>query len=205
MLTVLCRRTLGAQPLFLLAVPGAAAPARLAPALPQLAQETPQAALDFAPPPSAPPVVDEIVAPQPPVEAPVVVEAPVAPLRAKPRRSYDSPRRSAGELAADLAERLHGDNVRFLWQTDAAHAFVKITGELCDLVGCMTNRLVGRSFIDIADELGLDPDARLRDPLNKGETWSGLEILWPVENADAAFPITLGALPAYDRNRRFEG
>jgi PAS domain S-box-containing protein len=141
-------------------------------------------------PPPAP-----VVAPRPVSRTPAVV-APRAP---------EVGRRSAGEVAADLAERLHGDNVRFLWQTDAAHRFVKITGELCDLVGCMTSRLVGRSFLDVADELGLDPEAKLRDALHKGETWSGLEILWPVEQADAAFPMTLGALPAYDRNRHFEG
>ncbi|MFM2444097.1 MAG: hypothetical protein RJB09_1283, partial [Pseudomonadota bacterium] len=39
MLTVLCRRTLGPQPLFLVAVPGGAAPARLAPSLPALGQD----------------------------------------------------------------------------------------------------------------------------------------------------------------------
>ncbi len=197
MLTVLCRRTLGPQPLFLVAVPGAAAPARHAPTMPVFTQEAPPAPV-FAPEPVA-----LVIEPPVAVEAPVVETTVVADVA--PVRTVEGPRRSAGEVAADLAERLHGDNVRFLWQTDSAHRFVKITGELCDLVGCMTSRLVGRSFLDIADELGLDPDARLRDALHKGETWSGLEILWPVENADAAFPITLGALPAYDRSRRFEG
>lgn len=200
MLTVLCRRTLGPQPLFLIAVPSAAAPARPAATLPVFTQEP---ALVAAPEPVAPVAEPPVAVETPLVETPVV-ETPVV-ADVAPVRTSQGPRRSAGELAADLAVRLHGDNVRFLWQTDAAHRFVKITGELCDLVGCMTNALVGRSFLDIADELGLDPDARLRDALQKGETWSGLEILWPVDNADAAFPITLGALPAYDRNRRFEG
>ncbi|MDB5545846.1 MAG: hypothetical protein JWO64_2995 [Hyphomicrobiales bacterium] len=202
MLTVLCRRTLGPQPLFLVAVPGAAAPARPAPTLPVFTQE-PAPAPVFAPEPVAPVVEAPVAFEAPVVETPVSETPAVADVA--PVRTTQGPRRSAGELAADLAERLHGDNVRFLWQTDAAHRFVKITGELCDLVGCVTNALVGRSFLDIADERGLDPDARLRDALHKGETWSGLEILWPVENADAAFPITLGALPAYDRSRRFEG
>ena len=222
MLTVLCRRTLGPQPLFLVAVPGGAAPARLTPSLPALGQDLPRAPTPIPAPVLLTPLIEVPVAAAPALEAamaprptPVPVTAPVAevaaplPVQRQPvfmdRPDPAAPRRSAGEVAADLAERLHGDNVRFLWQTNAAHHFVKITGELCDLVGCMTSRLVGRSFLDVADELGLDPEAKLRDALQKGETWSGLEILWPVENADAAFPMTLGALPAYDRNRRFEG
>ncbi len=220
MLTVLCRRTLGPQPLFLVAVPAAAAPARLAPSLPALAQEPPRVrapvavpapiAPPIAPPVATAPAVERVQGPVPmPVQAPLADVAAPLPVPRPPAlaapRDPAAIRRSAGEVAADLAERLHGDNVRFLWQTDAAHRFVKITGELCDLVGCMTSRLVGRSFLDVADELGLDPEATLREALHKGETWSGLEILWPVENADAAFPMTLGALPAYDRKRRFEG
>ncbi len=189
-LTVYCRRTLGPNPVFILAVPPA----------PQLRQDKPDL--------SAPPMMAE---PQPvhvaPPAAPVVSSAPVA--TSKPVAASSSPqqtRRSANEVAADIAMRVNGaDNVRFLWQTDAAHRFVKITGELCDFIGCMTNRLVGRSFLDVASELQLDPDHSLRAAFERGETWSGLEVLWPVENADAAFPVTLGALPAHDRHNTFEG
>ncbi len=216
MLTVLCRRTLGPQPLFILAVPDAAAPQRSAPAFPDLATpQAPPAPVTFAPeaPLEAPlQVVQALPADEPPQA--IVAQPPAAtpPVRPAPRPaapvapSFSAARRSAGEVAADLAERLQGSaNVRFLWQTDAAHRFVKITGELCDLVGCVTSRLVGRSFLDLAEELALDPEHKLHDALLRGETWSGLEVLWPVDNADAAFPITLGGLPAHDRERRFEG
>ena len=46
---------------------------------------------------------------------------------------------------------------------------------------------------------------RLRDALARGETWSNVDVLWPVSGADAALPIMLGALPSHDRERRFEG
>ncbi len=194
MLTVFCRRTLGPNPVFILAVPPA----------PQLRQDKPDL--------SAPPMMAE---PQPisvpPMTAPVAPPAPAAvrqPMVAPKQvvTAAKTTRRSANEVAADIAMRVNGaDNVRFLWQTDDAHRFVKITGELCDFIGCMTNRLVGRSFLDVASELQLDPDQSLRAALECGETWSGLEVLWPVENADAAFPVTLGALPAHDRQNRFEG
>ncbi len=193
MLTVFCRRTLGPNPVFILAVPPA----------PQLRQDKPDL--------SAPPMM--VQQPQPVYVAPSVahpvapVESPAVIAGSKPAAaSLQQTRRSANEVAADIAMRVNGaDNVRFLWQTDAAHRFVKITDELCDFIGCMTNRLVGRSFLDVASELQLDPDQSLRAAFERGETWSGLEVLWPVENADAAFPVTLGALPAHDRHNTFEG
>lgn len=200
-LTVLCRRTLGPQSLFILGVPTPAAPKRSGPALAPFAApvEQPSPFVQPAPVVPAPPI-----APVQIVAAPIVTKKAAPPVERKPLPA--GPRRSAIEVAADLAGRLHGtDQVRFLWQTDADHCFVKITGELCDLVGCITTGLIGRSFVDLADELALDVDGRLHEALQRGDTWSGIEILWPVENADAAFPVTLGALPSYDRERRFEG
>ena len=196
MITVFCRRTIGPHSLFILGVPVAPAPKQTQPDLSamMMAPENMQVAQPtFVPPAPVAPAGPRVEAPKPAAPAP----QPVATTQA---------RRSVDEVAADIAMRLQGsDNVRFLWQTDSAHRFVKITGELCDFIGCMTNRLVGRSFSDVADELNLDPEYALRDALLRGETWSGLEVLWPVENADAAFPVTLGALPAHDRERRFEG
>jgi len=196
MLTVFCRRTIGPHSLFILGVPAAPAPKQTQPDLSamMMAQNDMQVAQPtFVTPAPVAPAAPRVEAPKPVAPAP----QPVATTQA---------RRSVDEVAADIAMRLKGsDNVRFLWQTDSAHRFVKITGELCDFIGCMTNRLVGRSFSDVADELNLDPEYALRDALLRGETWSGLEVLWPVENADAAFPVTLGALPTHDRERRFEG
>lgn len=213
LLTILCRRTAGPQSLFLVAVPGmkvqpramAVTPAAVSPAL--SFEEEPA---EFSQPVIAPPMVALVApipetAPEPATSAPV--EQPVeqvAPTMAE--MPAVATRRGIADVAADLSARLGATaTVRFLWQTDAEHRFVKITGELCDIVGCVTNRLVGRSFIDLAEELQLDPDHRLRDALARGETWSGIEVLWPVEGADAALPIMLGALPAHDRERRFEG
>jgi len=201
MLTVFCRRTLGPTPLFILGVPAAPQPKQTQPDLTaMMVAEEPLRAPAPNPNSVAPSVTPT------PLVAPASFVEPAKPVAPAPVAPTNGPRRSAGEVAADVATRLKGsDNVRFLWQTDSAHRFVKITGELCDLIGCMTNRLVGRSFIDIAEDLKLDPDYSLRDALIRGETWSGLEVLWPVEQADAAFPVTLGALPAHDRERRFEG
>ena len=201
MLTVFCRRTIGPHSLFILGVPAAPAPKQTQPDLSAMMMG--QQDMQVAQPAFVPPTPVAPMAP-PPV-ARVTPQKPAAPVQ-QPAEAAQEPRRNVDEVAADIAMRVKGsENVRFLWQTDSAHRFVKITGELCDFIGCMTNRLVGRSFSDVADELNLDPEYALRDALLRGETWSGLEVLWPVENADAAFPVTLGALPTHDRERHFEG
>ncbi|MDB5651815.1 MAG: hypothetical protein JWL62_3335 [Hyphomicrobiales bacterium] len=209
LLTVLCRRTLGPQPLFIVAMPGMKVQPRAlaAPALVPAGSSLPEAVED-AGAVLAPLALSVAVVPEP--ESVPVAEA-ALPAPTAPEPVLDVPalvphRRDASDVSADLAARLGSTaSVRFLWQTDAEHRFVKITGELCDIVGCVTDRLVGRSFVDLAGELNLDPDSRLRDALARGETWSGVEVLWPIEGADAALPIMLGALPAHDRERQFEG
>ena len=114
--------------------------------------------------------------------------------------------RSPEEVGHNLADRFGGARtIRFLWQTGPDHCFTKITGQLCEAVGCVTGDLIGQDFTAVAERLGLDPDGRLRDALTRPDTWSGIQILWPVEGAAAALPIVLGALPAFDRQRRFEG
>ncbi|MDB5596346.1 MAG: hypothetical protein JWM36_3307 [Hyphomicrobiales bacterium] len=210
LLTILCRRTAGPHSLFLVGVPGMKVQPRsvaVAPAVVAPAASPEEEAVEFSVPVIAPALLETALG------IPEAATEPVAPgalehvaAATQPEMPAPPTRRGIGDVAADLAARLgSAATVRFLWQTDAEHHFVKITGELCDIVGCMTNRLVGRSFIDLADELHLDPDHRLRDALARGETWSGIEVLWPVEGADAALPIMLGALPAHDRERRFEG
>lgn len=178
--TFLCRRTLGPQPLFLLAAAGAAAPRR--PAAPEFSQT-------FEPAPEPPP---RSVAPPP------------APIAAAPPVATRQPR-DIGEVAADLAARGFSGQQRFLWRTDAQHRFVKIAGEPCGLAGLEGDAAIGRSFLELADALALDADQRLRRALDSQETWSGLDLTWPIAGAAAAVSVTLGALPAADASRRFDG
>lgn len=219
-LTVLCRRISGPSPLFILAAPGLRSSPGPAPSMPpQTVVPAPQddvgaraLGIDATLLPIPAPSSQTPDAPQNLVPEPVAESGALAPpdvhgvADAQVETVPIVPRRSAEQVAVDLATRFGpATNVRFLWQTDEMHRFVKITGELCDLIGCVTDRLIGRSFAELAQELDLDPDRRLREALIRGETWSGIEVFWPVEGADAALPIMLGALPAHDRERRFEG
>ncbi|HWG06208.1 MAG TPA: ATP-binding protein [Beijerinckiaceae bacterium] len=114
--------------------------------------------------------------------------------------------KSAEDVARDLAARFGAtQSIRFLWQTGPDRGIEKITGPLYEAVGQAAGDLTGQDFATIAERLGLDPDGRLRAALARTDTWSGIQVLWPIEGAAAALPVVLGALPAFDRQRRFEG
>ncbi len=96
-------------------------------------------------------------------------------------------------------------SVRFLWQTDVTHRFTRINGALCDTLGHDSASLLGASFFDLAAQAGFDPLGRLRAALARRETWSGVEVYWPFATTQEAAPVTLGALPTFDRARTFTG
>ena len=95
--------------------------------------------------------------------------------------------------------------VRFLWRTDGTDKITQITPPLAEIVGAAAADLLGRDFGDVANYLHLDPDGRLARAFTRRETWSGLEVLWPIAGAAAAVPVSLGGLPAYDRDGGFDG
>jgi PAS domain S-box-containing protein len=105
-----------------------------------------------------------------------------------------------------LAPRFVGTRgVRFLWRTDPEGKITELTPPLAEVVGAAAADLLGRDFGDVAKFLELDPDGRLAQALAKRESWSGIDVLWPIAGAAAAVPVSLGGLPAYDRDRQFDG
>jgi PAS domain S-box-containing protein len=95
--------------------------------------------------------------------------------------------------------------VRFLWRTDAAGKITEITPPLAEVVGAAAADLLGRDFGDVVKYLELDADGRLAQAFAKRETWSGVEVLWPIVGAAVAVPVGLGGLPAFDRDGGFDG
>src|SRR5579883_2947583 len=102
-------------------------------------------------------------------------------------------------LAARLGTR---NNIRFLWRTDAEDKITEITPPLAEVVGEAAADLLGRDF---AEYLEREPDGRLASAFARRETFSGIEVDWPIATAAAAVPVALGGLPAFDRERRFDG
>jgi len=123
----------------------------------------------------------------------------------------DAPRKPGSILQLEevrqvLATRLGArTSIRFLWRADAADKFTEITPPLAQVVGAAAADLLGRDFGDVAKYLEREPAGRLGRAFAKRETFSGIEVLWPVAGAAAAVPVGLGGLPAFDRERRFDG
>jgi PAS domain S-box-containing protein len=122
------------------------------------------------------------------------------------RRASSEPILQLEEVRKILAARLGArTNIRFLWRTDADDKITEITPPLAEVVGAAAANLLGRDFGDVAKYLEREPDGQLGRAFAKRETFSGIEVLWPVAGAAAAVPVGLGGLPAFDRERRFDG
>ncbi len=165
------------------------------------------------PNPQAAPVAMAL-APAAPPAAPAVVAAPsapepvafVAPAPSPVPLPTLAPSGEVAALTAALAARhANAPFIRFLWQTDGAGRLTSLTGPLCDVLGCSAEALLGLDFAELARACGSDAQDALRKALGGRETWSGLDLLWPIAKARAAAPITLGGLPALDAERRFHG
>lgn len=116
---------------------------------------------------------------------------------------------AAAALARDFAglpiRKDRGGNIRFLWRTGRDGRLIDLTGALCETVGCDTAALIGEPFAGVIEKLGVDPTGALRAALARRETWSGVEVHWPVSGTQDQLPIVFGALPAFDKARNFDG
>lgn len=98
-----------------------------------------------------------------------------------------------------------GRATRFVWKIDAEGRFSEISDEFGAAVGPRAAAISGLDFATVADRFGFDADHKIRELLQRRDTWSGKTIFWPVEGTNLAVPVDLAALPTYSRNREFDG
>ena len=65
--------------------------------------------------------------------------------------------------------------------------------------------LVGRGFAEALARVDPANAARLAQCLARKESFSGVEIVWPVAGSPAGAPIAIAGTPAFDDRRRFAG
>ena len=94
--------------------------------------------------------------------------------------------------------------VRFVWQTDAETRFTLGTEDFVKLLGPKTTAVLGRPWAEIAATLNLDTQGAVAGALSARNTFSGLVVPWPVDDAES-LPVELSGLPVFDRNRQFAG
>ncbi|HEU4986944.1 MAG TPA: PAS domain-containing sensor histidine kinase, partial [Rhizobiaceae bacterium] len=96
-------------------------------------------------------------------------------------------------------------SVRFIWRTDAETRFTAISEEFVEAVGEAAADVIGRRFREVANAFGLDPRGEISALLERRDTWSGRTVMWPLAGTTLKAPVDLAALPAYSRDRTFEG
>ncbi len=98
-----------------------------------------------------------------------------------------------------------GRPVRFVWKIGADGRFQEVSPEFGEVVGPRSADIVGKLFSEVAKQFHIDPDGRIAELLKRRDTWSGKTIFWPVESSNLKVPVDLAALPAYSRERAFDG
>jgi PAS domain-containing protein len=94
---------------------------------------------------------------------------------------------------------------RFVWQMDATTRFTLGTEDFAKAIGPKTAALLDRPWGEIAASLQLDPQGQIVRALASHDTWSGIVVMWPVDDSDERLPIEMSGLPVFDRDRQFAG
>ncbi|MEM9631706.1 MAG: ATP-binding protein [Pseudomonadota bacterium] len=95
--------------------------------------------------------------------------------------------------------------VRFAWKMDVDRRFTFLSDEFSEVLGPDATNIVGLTWDEVSRIFDLDPRGSISRALDRRDTWSGKTINWPVSGAALRVPVDMAALPAFDRNRKFEG
>jgi PAS domain S-box-containing protein len=95
--------------------------------------------------------------------------------------------------------------LRFVWQMDADSRFTLGSDEFKTLIGPKAAAALDQPWRDIAAALGLDPDGQVARAFASHDTWSGINVVFPLEGTDARLTVELSGLPVFDRDRNFRG
>lgn len=142
------------------------------------------------------------------VEAENAAVEPVSPLDAAVPATAEVNDETSNEYAGEAARFIFVSNaspVRFVWQMDVERRFISVSNELAQVLGAEATDIVGQTWDEVADRLDIDHDGKIAASLRRRDTWSGLTVNWPVTDNPVVVPVDLAALPAFDRDRAFEG
>ena len=106
------------------------------------------------------------------------------------------------EQRSDQHPRRHP--LRFVWETDAENRFTIADPDFLSIAGPRTAGLMGRFWNEISAKLALDPQGRIAYAMVSRDTWSGVEVDWPVKDGQR-IKIALCGIPAFDQERLFCG
>jgi PAS domain S-box-containing protein len=94
--------------------------------------------------------------------------------------------------------------LRFVWQIDAEERFSLAPGEFLRVAGARTAALQARPWSEVARALDLDSHGRIAEAIGRGETFSGIVALWPLDQQTRG-RVELSGMPIFDAARNFAG
>src|SRR5262245_1994267 len=120
--------------------------------------------------------------------------------------SFAAPQVTSEEsIATAAAPRERRYPLRFVWKMDEDGRFTLDNDEFIALVGARAAAAIGRPWPEMAAELGLDPEGQVARAVATRDTWSGLNVSWPLEAGAERLVVELSGLPMFDRDRMFRG
>jgi PAS domain S-box-containing protein len=146
----------------------------------------------------------EVAPPAKPTEPSLPAAAPVVP--APPKNKPIDPSRQAEPPQPALptpAERRQP--LRFVWEMDDDSRFTLGSDEFKTLIGPQAAATLGQPWHDVAKTLGLDPEGQVARAFASRDTWSGINVAFPLDGSDARLTVELSGLPVFDRDRNFRG
>lgn len=107
--------------------------------------------------------------------------------------------------AAALRARFDGRALaRFTWRTDAEGRLEDISADFARVVGAHAPA-AGAEFADLQSFGAKDRDGALPAALARRQTFTGVDVIWPVERAEGGVLVTLSGVPSFNRAREFQG
>jgi PAS domain S-box-containing protein len=98
-----------------------------------------------------------------------------------------------------------GETLRFLWRTGADDRMVEVDPRLTERAGAAGADLIGRRLSEAIARLDPQVAARLAERLERRESFSGVEIVWPGVASAAGVPVVIAGTPGFDSRRNFTG
>ena len=83
--------------------------------------------------------------------------------------------------------------------------FTLDSDEFKTLIGPQAAAALGQPWSDLATALGLDPEGQVARAFASRDTWSGINVAFPLDGSDARLTVELSGLPVFDRDRNFRG
>ncbi len=95
--------------------------------------------------------------------------------------------------------------VRFMWQADSGLNITALSPALSDVVGPVSSSVIGMNWLELLTHLPQEHPGAISTAFERGATWSGEIVFWPIDGCDLEVGIDLAGLPVFGPDRKLSG